>query len=110
MAATLLPWLLALPLAVQAWTPASTTLTDALAANSLRNQLNLVSNGTLKDFLATEGVQQTCTKESAVVRKGFTTLNATERTAFTTAIKCLMDAPALTPSVSTFFPCETPLE
>lgn len=101
MAATLLPLLLALPLAVQAsWTPASTTFTDALAAESLSNQLNLLSNGTLGAFLATEGVQQSCTKENAAIRKSFTTLTSEERIAFSTAIKCLMDAPALTPSVS----------
>lgn len=104
MAATLLPWALALPLAAQAsWTPASTTFTDALAAESLSNQLNLLSNGTLNTILATEGVSQTCNNETAAVRKGFTTLTTDERIAFTTAIKCLMDAPALTPSVSQQF-------
>lgn len=95
-------WLLrflVLPSAVRAWTAASSSLTDTLAAESLCNILDLVSNGTLKTFLATQNVSQTCTEETVARRKDFTSLSEEERLDYVDALKCLMDAPALTPSV-----------
>lgn len=94
-------WLfsLALPAATRAWSAASSELTDAIAAASLENQLNLVSNGTLKSFLATQNVSQACTEETVVRRKAYTALSDEEKMNFVQALQCLMDAPALTPSV-----------
>lgn len=84
-----------------AWTPASSTITDGLAAESLNNLLHLVGNGTLKSFLATQNVSQTCTEENVVRRKDYTTLSQEEKLDYVNAMKCLMDAPAITPVVST---------
>lgn len=98
-----LSWLLGLvvlPAVARAWSPASSSITDALAADSLDNLLKLVSNGTLKSYLATQNVSQTCTEEKVARRKDYTTLSQEERLDYVTAMKCLMDAPALTPSVS----------
>lgn len=92
--------LVVLPSAARAWTPASSDITDALAADSLDNLLKLVSNGTLKSYLATQDVSQTCTAENVARRKDYTTLSQEERLDYVTAMKCLMDAPALTPPVS----------
>lgn len=96
--------LLVLPSAAcaSAWTPASSVTTDALAADSLDNLLELVNNGTLKSFLATQNVSQTCTEENVARRKDYTTLSQEERLDYVRAMKCLMDAPALTPVVSPY--------
>lgn len=94
-------WLISLGLAAatHTWSAASSELTDALAAASLENQLNLVSNGTLKTFLATQNVSQMCTEETVVRRKAYTALSEHEKLDYVRALQCLMDAPALTPSV-----------
>lgn len=94
--------LLLLPSAARAWTPASSSITDALAAESLDNLLELVNNGTLKSYLATRNVSQTCTEENVVRRKDYTALSEDERLDYVNALKCLMDAPARTPAVSPF--------
>lgn len=92
--------LIVLPSTTRAWTPASSSATDALAAESLDNLLKLVRNGTLKSYLATQNVSQTCTEDTVVRRKDYTTLSQEEKLDFVHAMQCLMDAPALTPPVS----------
>lgn len=95
-------WLLGLtlPATTRAWSAASSEMTDALAAASLENQLNMVYNGSLKSFLATQNVEQICTEETVVRRKAYTALSEEEKLDFVQGLQCLMDAPALTPSVS----------
>lgn len=95
-----LPLLLSLVSAASAWTPASSNVTDGLVADSMSNLLELAANGTLKSYLATQNVSQTCTKETLAVRKEYSTLTTEEKLDYINAMKCMFDAPGLTPAVS----------
>jgi tyrosinase len=90
--------LLLLPLAAQAWIPASTEGSDLLAAQSLANLREATLNGSLEEHLAVLGVPQTCQIEEAVVRKEYSTLSSEEKLNYTAAVRCLMDNPATVPS------------
>lgn len=52
-----------------AYTPASTHGSDLLAAHSLANLEQVVANGELKAYLATQNVSQQCTAENIAVRR-----------------------------------------
>lgn len=52
-----------------AWTPASTSLTDGVAASSLQNQLAALSNGSLQALLEAQDVESTCTSSDIVKRR-----------------------------------------
>ncbi|KAN0106125.1 Di-copper centre-containing protein [Hyaloscypha variabilis] len=85
---TLAPFLVAS--GASAFTPASTTSTDLLAANGL---INLAIN---QIELAFTGKQGSCTLANAAIRREWLTLTNAERTAYTDAVLCLQSKPALT--------------
>ncbi|KAL3422255.1 tyrosinase central domain-containing protein [Phlyctema vagabunda] len=71
--------------------PALTTKTDALAALGLKN---------LASFEHDKSLNSTCTLETAVVRKEWSTLSNPERVEYTDAVNCLMKLPSrLDPAV-----------
>ncbi|KAK6856634.1 hypothetical protein PG995_006821 [Apiospora arundinis] len=77
--------------------PEPTDGTDMLAEQSLSNLRDAVADGSLQRKLAERGVAQTCSLENAVIRREYSTLTSTEKLAYTSAVKCLMAKPALTP-------------
>ncbi|KAK6067544.1 hypothetical protein SCUP234_11542 [Seiridium cupressi] len=89
-------FLVSLPLA-SGYTPASTSASDLLAAQSLANLNASVADGTLAAQLATKGVSQTCTIETAAVRREYSTLSNDEKLEYTNAVKCLMAKDPITP-------------
>lgn len=91
--------LFALTPATQAWTPEPTDATDALAAESLSNLLNVSENGTLAKYLATANVPEVCVKDQVKVRKEYSDMSVQEKLDYVRAVKCLMDAPGTTPAV-----------
>lgn len=85
--------------AADAYTPASTHLTDQIAASSLANQLATLNNGSLAKLLATENLTRTtCSPSEIVVRREYSHLTDAEKLAYTDAVLCLMDAPTKTPA------------
>jgi len=76
--------------AASAFTPASTTATDLLAANGL---LNLAINEIEQVF---EGTAGSCSLSNVAVRREWSTLSNSDRKAYTDAVLCLMSKPALT--------------
>ncbi|KAH8779134.1 tyrosinase [Hyaloscypha sp. PMI_1271] len=76
--------------AASAFTPASTTSTDLLAAKGL---LNLAINQIQQAF---HGKQGSCTLANVAVRREWSTLTNAERKAYTDAVLCLQAKPALT--------------
>ncbi|KAL1879876.1 hypothetical protein Daus18300_001715 [Diaporthe australafricana] len=90
--------LFALAPATQAWTPEPTDATDALAVESLSNLLDVSENGTLAKYLATANVSEVCAKDQVKVRKEYSNMSEQEKLDYVGAIKCLMDAPGITPT------------
>lgn len=91
--------LLSLPAAARAWTAAPSLLTDTAVSASMMNLQLAAADGNLTRYLAARNVSQSCTAENVAVRKDFTALSEAERLDFVTAMKCLMDAPGVTPTV-----------
>lgn len=52
-----------------AYVPESTFKTDLLAGKSLLKLATVVANGELKEYLATEGVDQSCEISDLVIRR-----------------------------------------
>ncbi|ORY58915.1 uncharacterized protein BCR38DRAFT_400025 [Pseudomassariella vexata] len=84
--------------AASAYTPASTSGSDLLAAQSLIKLSAAVADGSLKKALAAQGVPQTCKIENLAIRREYSTLADDEKLAYTKAVKCLMAKPAITSS------------
>ncbi|KAH6657959.1 hypothetical protein BKA67DRAFT_673766 [Truncatella angustata] len=88
-----------------AYVPESTFKTDLLATGSLLKLAVAAANGSLKNYLATEGVDQICGVSHSSMRRECSFFNESqtsllsedERLKYTSAIKCLMALPSKLP-------------
>jgi len=78
---------LLLAASASAWKPSSTKGTDKLARQGLKN---------LKRHHASYSSMSSCTIGKAAVRKEWLSLSDKEKTAYITAVQCLMDKPSIT--------------
>lgn len=83
------------------WTPAPSDGSDQAAAESLEVLTTAAADGSLKQDLATKGVELmagACTMENAAVRREYSTLSNDEKLAYTRAVQCLMAQPPISPA------------
>lgn len=85
----------------QCWTPAPSNGSDQAAAESLAILTAAAADGSLKQELATQGVELLaggCTMENAAVRREYSTLSNDEKLDYTRAVRCLMAKPPISPT------------